>query len=701
MPAATNAGLSHLQSIAKKGNSITEEDYAGYPVNKINGRLYISFFGKLTTAPNWDALLSKGAIKGSTTRNIATVKIPLQEISNIQFEEVFAYLEIPGLAAPHLDKALFGTRTDSVHQGINLPQKYTGKNVIIGITDTGFDYTHPMFYDTLMQQTRILAAWDQFKSSGPSPSNYGYGAEYNTPESLLAAGGDTSNIYGYDTHGTHVAGIAGGGGAGTIYRGMAPSADLLFATFYFDEASAIDSFHWMKEKAQAENKRLVINMSWGLFYMGTLDGNSILSQVIDAMSEDDNIVFVSSAGNNGNDLFHIKKTFNDDSLTTRVRFDDYSNPKLWGQSITMWGEPFQAFEAKIGVYSNGNFLYTESPYFNTASANPYTVDTLVTSSNDSIFYNVTVDAQHPLNDKPHIRLRVKCTNTNLRVGLSARAESGTVHFWNVVELTNGVGNWGMPFTGFGPASIPGDSNYGVSDPACTHSVITVGAYSSEYPSNGSIAGGQIAYFSSAGPLISGEMKPDISAPGVSVISSLSSFAGGTPAAFQTIEFNGNTYKFGSLSGTSMSSPCVAGIVAILLEADPTLNPEDVKFILKENARQDNFTGTITVPGDIRWGYGKVNTYKSIKSIVGDVRVDEQNQSDRALRIAPNPVSESFVIQLPQNEDIKKIDLISVDGKQVSLQTTGHVVICSSLPPGFYLVRIETSSTTQQIPFVKL
>src|SRR5690606_39086874 len=110
----------------------------------------------------------------------------------------------------------------------------------------------------------------------------------------------------------------------------------------------------------------------------------------------------------------------------------------------------------------------------------FTADTLVTNANDSIFYNVIVDAQHPLNDRPLIRLRVKCTNTNLRVGLTAQALDGTVHFWNVVELTNGVGNWGMPFTGFGTASVTGDSNYSIGEPACAASAVSIGAYSSEY-----------------------------------------------------------------------------------------------------------------------------------------------------------------------------------------------------------------------------
>ena len=98
-------------------------------------------------------------------------------------------------------------QADKVHKGIDLPQTYTGQNVLIGIVDWGFDYTHPVFYDTLIQQHRILAAWDQFKTNGPAPNGFNYGTEYSNTAALLAAGSDTANIYSYGTHGTHVASI--------------------------------------------------------------------------------------------------------------------------------------------------------------------------------------------------------------------------------------------------------------------------------------------------------------------------------------------------------------------------------------------------------------------------------------------------------------------------------------------------------------
>ena len=118
-----------------------------------------------------------------------------------------------------------------------------------------------MFYDTLLQDTRILAAWDQYKTSGPSPAGYSYGTEYNNPNDLITAAVDTANIYSYSTHGSHVAGIAGGSGGGTPYRGIGFECDFLFATFLVDEGAVLDAWQWMNDRAILEGKRLVVNMS--------------------------------------------------------------------------------------------------------------------------------------------------------------------------------------------------------------------------------------------------------------------------------------------------------------------------------------------------------------------------------------------------------------------------------------------------------
>ena len=277
-----------------------------YPIIEINNRLYLGMLAKTNDSFHAAALEQQGIIFGAQVGQILSLKWPLDQLNKIEHSSGLSQLQVAHKMAPNLSKVRYDTRVDSVHQGLGLPQSFTGKDVFIGITDWGFDYTHPMFYDTLLETTRIFAAWDQFKTSGPAPLGYDYGTEYNSPETLIAAGADTANIYSFATHGSHVAGIAGGSGAGTVYRGIAFESQFLLTTFLVDESAVLDAWEWMYDIAEAEGKRLVINMSWGLYNMGPLDGTSLLSQAIDNYS-DMGVVFVTSAGNNGGVDFHIKK----------------------------------------------------------------------------------------------------------------------------------------------------------------------------------------------------------------------------------------------------------------------------------------------------------------------------------------------------------------------------------------------------------
>jgi subtilisin family serine protease len=249
-----------------------------------------------------------------------------------------------------LSRAVSDGRVDSVWKGLGLPEGFSGKDVIIGITDWGFDYSHPVFYDTSMVNYRILGAWDQFRNEGPAPQGYNYGTEITGRDNLLQYQADTSNVYFYAYHGTHVASIAGGAGAGTIYRGIAYDADLLLVTFLVDEQAVIDGFNWMFQKAKEAQKRLVINMSWGLYYMGNLDGSGRLAETMQQLS-DQGVVFVTSGGNNGDERFHLGHTFsgNADTLKSIFNFDNLGHYAFWGQSISMTNSPNTPFSFALHV----------------------------------------------------------------------------------------------------------------------------------------------------------------------------------------------------------------------------------------------------------------------------------------------------------------------------------------------------------------
>lgn len=663
-----------------------------YPLIKINDEVYVSFVGKLK--PGYTDSADESVLIGEGVGRIRSVRVKLSDLDKISSLDQLKYLEIAGKIQSHLDKVPYDTRVDSVHRGLTLPQPYTGKDVIIGVQDWGFDYTHPMFYDTLLENSRILAAWDQWKIGGNKPEGLTYGAEYVNWEELSTAQSDTSNQYGYGTHATHVAGIAGGSGAGFIDKGMAFESEFLFSTILLDEAAAIDSWNWMLDKAQFYQKNLVVNMSWGLYNIGTSDGTSLMSQAIEELT-DEGVLFVSSAGNNGNVNFHIQHEFNEDTIKSKIQFDSYAAiDSLYGQRLHGWGTVGQNFEVNLEILSSSLALLGESSYISTA-LNDYQEGMIIVNNDaDTIFYKVTAEEAHPQSGRPYVHYRIKNTNSNLHVVMSAAAESGTVHFWNVTDLNYGGGNWGMPFVKLGNDFIGGDNLYGIGEPTSADDCISVASHAASYVSSqGNVLGGKRSSFSSIGPRNDGEMKPNISGPGGNVLSSLSSFSSEGQNSSMKVTFNGREYGFARLSGTSMSSPVVAGISALIWEANPYLSPRQIKQIIEETAREDVRTGVLPEGGNTLWGHGKVNALDAIRSATGVVGTESYELDNHKWSVYPNPTSSVLSVKgFDRLQDVKLIDLM---GKVVDLDATKDIWDVGGMARGVYVFRVVVEDKVYQ------
>lgn len=602
--------------------------------------------------------------------------------------------------AQDLYRARFDSNVDSAYLGINLPETFKGDSVIIGVTDWGFDYTHPTFYDTSMTRYRVLRAWDQFRNAGPAPEGFNYGTELIGQEQLLAAQCDTSNIYGHHYHGTHVAGIAAGSGAGTAYRGVAPNAELLFCSFRPDEQSAIDAFQWMYDVAQQEHKRLVINMSWGIYWMDNLVGTGIVGQKMQELS-DLGVVFVTSGGNNGDENFHLGHTFDNDTIRSRFLFPgEYGSPDYWGSSISMTNSPGQSFSFCLNLRNSDLELLAVSPFFSTAS--DLHEENYLVMDGDTIPYIVDIIASNEAG-RPQARLRTKkVTQSGWRFCLTVTAAGGDFHAWNLAELTTGVGNWGARFQRYNLDTwVAGDANYGCGAPAIVPCAITVAAHQPRYMNaDSTFTGGAICDFSSIGPTIDGRDKPDISAPGYNVCSALSSYADESLSAVQTVEYNGRTYKFGKLSGTSMSSPMTAGVVALLLQANPTLTSEEVKRCLIFTATHDEFT---EASGMTRFGHGKVNAYQAILGALYRAGTQEFVSSSNQYTIFPNPASDVIFISTPNSTGKAEATLYDLNGRllqHVALQQGVTQLDLNNCPNGCYILRIVNGDFVQTEKIIK-
>ena len=633
-------------------------------------------------------LQTKGITIGSRIGDIVTLTVPVSQLDALEADKDILQYQVARSMAPECNKVRFDTRTDSVHAGLGLPQPFDGSGVIIGVTDWGFDYTHPNFNNGNEDNHRILRAWDQFKLSGPAPEGFDYGTEFIGYDQLMEAKCDTFGLYGYHSHASHVTGIAAGRGlASGDYQGQAPGANLLMASFGLNEACWLDAVAWMKQVAQQEGKRIVINSSWGMYPFSTLDGTSLLRPAIDAYSQE-GIIFVTSGGNNGDATMHISRTFTPDYIDTIKTVASYYSGGI-GQALICWGEEGKDFDAAIGIYL-GDTL-TVSRFWNTA-ASGY-VDTFLVANGDTIPYNVMWEHDNPFNHRSHLLFNVTKVGSN-QLRMFITAQEGTVHAWNINLMANGAGNVGCDFKKNNiPLYVNGDNSYGIGEPACAQSTIAIAAHNADRLSSISqtYTPGSIANFSSLGPTLDGRNKPEISAPGVNITSSISSYTTDNYAATAFTMYNGRRYIFSEMSGTSMSSPAATGIVALMLQANPRLSLEQIKDILFTTARNDSRTGDIHTSGEMSliWGWGKIDALRAVNGAIDRLSIEEAIDKQQPLSVYPNPTSSNVTILTGTNIPTE-VEIFASDGKKVMSQTIvaeGEINV-SHLTHGIYIARVQ-------------
>ncbi len=140
------------------------------------------------------------------------------------------------------------------------------------------------------------------------------------------------------------------------------------------------------------------------------------------------------------------------------------------------------------------------------------------------------------------------------------------------------------FNGIVVVTSAGNSGKGADyPPANDPFVITVGSVDDK--GTNSIADDAVSVFSTYGNTGAGYKKPDLVAPGRNIISLLGNSGQGLPAAHpgNIVTYNGAQYF--KMSGTSMAAPMVSGAVALLLQDEPNLTPDQVKYRLMATANK--------------------------------------------------------------------------------------------------------------------
>ncbi|SHF76343.1 cell wall-binding repeat-containing protein [Ornithinibacillus halophilus] len=160
-----------------------------------------------------------------------------------------------------------------------------------------------------------------------------------------------------------------------------------------------------------------------------------------------------------------------------------------------------------------------------------------------------------------------------------------VQAWRAAEIVPvfSIGNAGLFNPGAGPGTASAPGNYPES--------IGVGATDEN---------DDLASFSLKGPTESGEMKPDIAAPGVNVRSSI---PGET----------WDTFDYDSYNGTSMAAPAVAATALLMLEADPLLTVDEIDNILKLTAVPKTNEEYTETPNNA-FGYGLLDANAAVNAV---------------------------------------------------------------------------------------
>ncbi|MFN0112119.1 MAG: S8 family serine peptidase [Blastocatellia bacterium] len=498
------------------------------------------------------------------------------------------------------DAANLAVRANEARAQFNV----TGRGVIVGVIDSGADWKHGDFRKA-NGTTRIKFMWDISDAAGTGPGNLGRVYTESEINAALQSGSGVGLID-TESHGTHVTGIAAGNGLGTgsggnasAYSGIAPEADLIIvkatragsSSFRNDDMIAAAAF--IRDRAAELNEPFVINLSVG-GQSGNRDGSDPMDMAVDnLLAAGPGRHFSISAGNVGSLNNHAGGVIEQ------------------GKEVSL---PFSVVSGATGL----RVIYRET---DTLSARIVKPDGVVVGP-------VNFNQQ---NSDSNVTLTHTASTTN----------NGTRHI--IVSFPSVMsGNWELILSS--SAVKNGRYDAWVSDSGATrfaNSVATFGSYETGSPKgvkralivanyisktqyidvNGVMQTrttqtlGAGAASSSAGPTRDGRLKPNIGAPGTFLMSTLSSDKS-TSTASSAIGPGGKHY---AISGTSMASPVVVGTIALMLQANRNLTPDQITRILQGTVINDSLTGASV---GYKFGYGKLNAQAAVKAVVDNVTASE-------------------------------------------------------------------------------
>lgn len=657
-------------------------------------KIYYPVIMKLSNDSVIDDLEALGTVIIHQRENFLLACIPYSQLDSVSRLPLINRMSLSTPMSITLDRARGMTNVNLVQSGINLPQSYNGKGVVVGFSDTGFDPSHPNFNDGRLVR---FVHYDEL---------HALKYDMTTPQQMLQFADTT------EWHATHVAGILAGGYTGLPYWGVATGADIVATTSSLYDmailAGAEDVIKYAKEKGVPS----VINMSLG-YYLGPHDGSSLFNQYLSLLGKE--AIVCLSSGNEGNKRVYIPfDAVNDgDEFKTFV----YDNPKVNGielhGAIDLWSGDSRDFLVALTIYDRitNDFVYT-SPFVGTSGGGVSTWG--IASPSNSTDNDVSISlfeealsgairiysSQNLENNRYNVYATVDVKNNQLDasgllgrycIGFIVRAQAGT-HIDAYADGSRLIFH-SLGIDGF----TAGTPTRSISDLACGENVFVVGASNSRniVPQVNGIDASynfeidNVADFSSYGTLDNGRQLPHICAPGNMIISSINShylsrFSESTLGFLAAKAIvDGKDYYWISECGTSMSAPHVAGVVACWLQADSSLTVHDVIDVAQSTA----LTDFADFPSP-QWGAGNIDAYAGLNEVlkrggVGNVLID--NDDELIYKLIG---SKQFIVEMPQCE-IENIELYSISGQKIYSSHDSYIN-AETLSSGVYIIKVSHS-----------
>jgi minor extracellular serine protease Vpr len=513
-----------------------------------------------------------GATVEILNNTFAILTIEVEQIPQLYTFPEVEFLELPKTLTFELFRNIANACITRVHgQRFGL----RGQGTIIGIIDSGIDFTHPDFIND-DGTTRILYLWDQLADPalGSPPQGFTRGVEYNSAqinEALQSPNPfDIVPFFDYNGHGTAVAGVAAGNGRASsgVQIGAAPEASLIVVKLgrtgneaFARTTEIMRALKYIVDKARELNMPVSINISYGT-NNGPHDGNTLFEAYIDSVAQEWKTSISVATGNEGAAAHHFTG-FVVQGRQTYMEFFTFGD--VYKLYVAIWKNFVDTFVWRIispvGTES-GEIRPTARLYLATMDGVNITVffnqPTIYTESQE--IYILFEGVNRPL---PQGLWRIEVTGENV--------VDGRFDAWlpNVEDVS------------FSTAFATPNTDITLTLPSTASQVIAVGGYDAR--------SGTVASFSGRGYTRNNIVKPDLVAPAVDVIT--------------TIPGGG----YDRFSGTSIASPFVAGAVALMMEwgivnrNDVFLYGQRVKAFLQKGARRNR---NVQYPNN-QWGYGSL------------------------------------------------------------------------------------------------